>query len=496
MRSTSLALTLTITLAAGCNARESAPAPSPVAAPTAAPAGAIAPPAQGATVTAPAAPVWVVYARIVAKQPREVAAILEDGTRPMARLSRPGVDSTFAGVLAGHRVLVAAHGPDGAITAIDQVSADGSGRREIAALPKGRYAKVLRAETDGGATVVELARADAPTVVDVVAIGAGAGPVTVGESARLVAVADGRVGFVARGGLQSARMDGGDVRALGGEDGQDRVVEARGARVLMTLHGSGAGDVRLTDLAGAHVDVGAAGVDDRAVGFAGEGHLILTRTAGGKRQLVAVGIDGKGERALTPADVDASPAAVAPSGDVLFTRADGALAVAPLAGGAMRVIDPAPGADAHVAKIVGDRAFTIGSGPTGGLLRASKLDGSATTELCNQPLWLPFFGTVTADGRAIFYRALAGRPDGGLLYSVKLDGTDLRPVGSVARDADGTDLGAPADQDFEAVTPAGRVVLEAELQGTSSHLFVSGGGADAHRISDREHARFAALTRP
>lgn len=487
-----LALGTALSLVVGCNG-SAAPAPTSEPAATL---GALVTPMQTATAVTPRAPVSIVYARLVASEPRQVAAILEDGSRPAARLSRPGVDSTFAGVLSGDRVLVAAHSEDASLVAIDLVSADGSGRRELGALRKGLYSKVIRAEADGEVAVVELARVGAPATSDVVALRAGSAPVTLGQAATLVTVAAGRVALLAGGTVKSVKLDGSEVRVLGGADRQDKVIEVRGSRVLLTLHASGAGDVRIADLDGSHVDIGTAGIDERAVGFAGDAQVVLTRAANGKRQIVAVGLDGKGERALSPADADAAPASLAPNGDVLYIKTTGELALAPLSGGQHRVLDAAPGAQARVAKIVGDRAFSVGIGPAGGLLRTSKLDGSGATELCNEPLWTPFFSAATGDGRVLFYRALAGRPDGGQLYSVRLDGGDLQPIGSSTRDADGTALGPPRDQDFEAVTPSGRIVLEAELQGTASHLFVSAGGADARRISDREHAKFAALTRP
>jgi hypothetical protein len=496
MRSSSL-LALALVLA-GCNAREAGPSPAPSPTPTPAPeaAGAVVAPGAKGTAVAPAAPVSIVFARLVGNAPREVAAALEDGSRGAVTLSRPGVDSTFAGALSAHRVLVAAHDAGGALASIDVVRADGAGRRELGALPKGRYAKVLRAEEDGAVVVLELAHADAPTVTDIVAVRAGEAPVTVAPRATLVAVHDGRVAYLERGALKSAATSGREVRALGGDDHDDRVVEARDGRLLVTLHASGAGDVRVTDLAGRHVDVGAPGVDDRAVGFAPGDRVVFSRVAAGKRVLFAMGADGHAERALTPADLDAEPAAVTPSGDVLLFRPEGALALAPVDGGPLRVLDVAPGADARVVKVLAGHVFTLAEAPAGAALRAAKLDGSGATDLCNKPLWRPYFGTVTSDGRAIFYRTLAGQPDGGLLFSVKLDGTDLRPVGSAPRDGAGNALGVPADQDFEAITPQGRVVLEAELQGTASNLFTSAGGADATRVSDHAHARFAGLTRP
>src|SRR5439155_1059563 len=59
-----------------------------------------------------------------------------------------------------------------------------------------------------------------------------------------------------------------------------------------------------------------------------------------------------------------------------------------------------------------------------------------------------------------FHRALAGQLEGGQVFSVNLDGSDLQALGT---DVAG-DLLPPADQDFEAITPACRVIFEAEFE--------------------------------
>jgi hypothetical protein len=133
-------------------------------------------------------------------------------------------------------------------------------------------------------------------------------------------------------------------------------------------------------------------------------------------------------------------------------------------------------------------------GTSGYSLRTAKLDGSGAAQLCAEPLWKPFFSAVTSDGRAVFYRALLGQLEGGALYSVKLDGTDLKPMGNHVVNPDGTAYSRRLeDQDFEAITPAGRVVFEAEFAETSSHLLLGDGGPRGQRIVDREDLKFAAL---
>ncbi len=473
---------LTLVLVAGC--KDDAP-PAPVAPPSTGPTPSL------ALGKAPASIVFTSYGK---ESQREVLAALEDGSRAPVRLSRPDTVSSFAAALPGRRVLVAAHAADGAIAALDDVSVDGSDRRELGAWPAGRWKKVLQAKADGDAAALVLTRADAPEKTELVAVRSGAAPVVLAEGATLVAAAAGRVAYVTAGKLSSAKLDGSDVRPLGGDDGQDQVMEVRGDRLLLTLHAGGAGDVRVVRIDGSErADLGAPADDDRGIAFATDDRIVLAHGPAGHRVLAAAGVDGKGEVALTPADGDAQAVAIAPGGDVVFTDAAGALRAVAAAGGATRLLDAGAGTPVKSAKVAGGRVFFSG-GSTGHALRTAKLDGSGATELCAEPTWLPFFSALTPGDRVVFYRALAGQLEGGRLYTVKLDGSDRRPLGEAVVNRDGTPFAnAPEDQDFEAVTPSGRVVLEAEFEGIASHLLVSDGDPGARRLADQGNVKFAAI---
>ena len=83
------------------------------------------------------------------------------------------------------------------------------------------------------------------------------------------------------------------------------------------------------------------------------------------------------------------------------------------------------------------------------------------------------------------------------MFSVKLDGSDDRPVGITVTGADGKALPeGPLDQDFEAMTPTGRVILESEFASTGggSQLVVGSAGSEAAQmLSGATHVRFKAL---
>jgi hypothetical protein len=456
-----------------------------------------------------AAPATIVFAANGAH--REVYAVPEDGSRPAARLSTDGVDGVVAGVLADKRVLVASLGKGNSLTELALVSLDGATRSPLGALPEGRYAKASRALGDGPVAAIEVARLDAPGTADVFALG-GAAPVVIATNARLISVASGRIAYVTNGKLKSARADGSDERGLGGTSGKDDVVDARADRILLTTHAEGPGDVRLAHIDGsAPIDVGAAFFDERAIGFSGA-RVLFTRGAPGERAILSVGLDGAGEITVADAALDAealmhgafAEAVTTPWIDartthpldrgVLFTSKSGALYLGVPGGGAPTLLDAAASAHVRDARLDGEHAFYV----VGSALRRARLDGRGTATLCDEPAWQPFFSAVTtsatSESRVVFYRTLAGQLEGGKLFSVKLDGTDRKPVGVDVRDPDGKPHGeAPEDQDFEAITPQGRVLLEAEFEGVESHLLLGAGGIDAQRITAHTKVKLAAL---
>ena len=475
-------LGLALGLVLGCSSgdrrpRDEAPAPLPSPAP--------APAASGPSLAS------VVFA---ARDTQELFAVAEDGSQPL-RLSREGARAAFAGVLPGRRVLYGVRAADASLASLESVGVDGTARQDLGALPPGRFSRIAALRHHRRALALELGRAAEPGKTDVVVVRAGQAPVVVAEDASLAALAGGRVAYGAGGTLASAALDGSDVRTLGAGDGQDRLVEARGGRLLVTLHANGLGDVRIVKLDGSErVDLGTPEADDRAFGFAGDTRAILTHGTDAARSVAVVGVDGSSERSLA---VGASPALVTAAGELLFGDDAGSLRAVALAEGAGRLLDASAGKKLTGAREVGDRVFFVG-GMTGLELRTARLDGHGAVALCAQPGWQPFFGGVTAEGRAVFYRALAGQLEGGRLFSVKLDGTDLQPFGETVQNPDGSPFTTPlADQDFEAVTPAGRVIFEAEFQETEAHLLVGtpgdDGGQRARRLVDRDDLRFVAL---
>lgn len=435
----------------------------------------------------------IVYTSYGTDGSRAIYAVPEDASAAPVRVSRPGGSAVFAGCLPGRRVIVAALGADGSLTDVDVVGAEGDGRATLGTLPAGRWKTVDGAKVDGDVVALELGRLDASGKSDVVALRSGTAPVVLAENATLVGAAAGRIAFKTAGSLKSVRATGGDAVDLGGGDGQDHVLEVRGDRLLVTLHDGGSGDVRIVRFDGSDkVDLGTPTTDDRAFAFAGSAGVVTTRATPTGRRVLVTGVDGQGERAVSPAGVDATPLSVTPEGDVLFGDT-GALRIAPADGGAARTLDAAAGSSIHFGAVVDDRAFFTG-GEKGGELRTAKLDGSGATQLVGEPTWLSYFSTRTPGGRVVFYRALIGQVEGGRLYSVALDGTDRQPVAEHLVQRDGSPLDrVPADQDFEAVTPSGRVVLEAEFDGTASHLLVTPGSRDGRRIADQTNVKFAAL---
>jgi hypothetical protein len=108
---------------------------------------------------------------------------------------------------------------------------------------------------------------------------------------------------------------------------------------------------------------------------------------------------------------------------------------------------------------------------------------------------MPFASAVTSDGRVIFHRTLAGQPEGGQVYSVRLDGSELGQIGGQVTLGSTGGPQAPSDQDFEALTPSGRVILEAEFEGIvgSQLLAAAPDDLEATRLTGLTSVRFAAL---
>jgi hypothetical protein len=293
------------------------------------------------------------------------------------------------------------------------------------------------------------------------------------------AVLDGATSSTAIGRLRSVKLDGTSPVQLGGGDGEDRVAEVRDGTILLTVHAGGLGDVKTVRLDGtAALDYGFVITDEIAFGFAGE-RVVFAR--GGA--VLSAGPAGD-ERLYGPG----APVAIGPAGQVLIATAGGAL-VSYAPDGTSSAIDPTGGANARVAKWLDGRVVYTCDGTLSRSLRIARLDGGGATTLVEKERWLPYFAAV-AQGRVAFHRSLIADPEGGAMFSVKLDGTDLAPLGSAVIPLDGTTHPALSDQDFEAVTPSGRLVLEAESEGVLGAQLII---ANADSLSARELTPFGAL---
>lgn len=499
MRSTLVLAASSVLLAAlmGCDSKGTAPSttPSPTAAPK--------PTQEAAPVADRAAPSGVVRvpAMVVFAgregSTRTVGAVIEDGGKPSVALSAAGVDTTFASAISARRALLVEHAEGGSIAGLVAVRATDGSRADLGRLPAGQYHAVEKTLEVGGAIVVELSRAERAgnAAHDVMVLRPGAEPKLLAATAKLAAAAGERIAIVVKGNLSSVKLDGTGSIALGGGDGHDEVVEARGDRILLTTHAGPGGDVRLARIDGGAVDLGTPGAEEKAVAITESSRVVYLRKTAGGAVLVSAGLDGTGESVLTAPELDARPFHVA--GDqIFFGGAGGALRAVSATQGAPIVLDPAAGKNVRVGAIGGGRIVYASDTPQWPALRAAALDGSGVTSLVEEPPAIPFFSGLMPDGRVVYYRALAGQIDGGRMFSVKLDGSDRRPIGTAVTGTDGKPMPAgPLDQDFEVITPSGRVILESEFEASGGSQLLVGAAdkAAATILPGASHVRFTAL---
>jgi hypothetical protein len=410
-------------------------------------------------------------------------------------LSAAGVDTTFAAVIAGRRALLVEHAADASIAALVAVRGDATARVSFGRLPAAEYAVVKQAKPAGDGAVVELGRTGLD-VSDVFALQPGALPRLLAAGSTLVAVSADRVAVSTGGNLRSMKFDGSATVALGPGDGHDKVADVKEDRILMTTHAGVSGDVRVVGIDGSSpVEVGMPNVDETAVSLAAQRIVFVRKTAAGAT-LVTTAIDGKDERTVTPAALDATPIQVTCDGEILFGNPMGALyAVGVTGGGAPRLLDATAGTNLQIGTVQGGTVVYRCDTPHWPALRTVKLDGTGLVSLVESLPQVPFFAALT-DGRVVYYRSLSGQLEGGAIFSVKLDGTDVRPLGTTIAAADGTPLpSGPLDQDFEGVTPSGRLILESEFASMSgSHLVIAAGDHDgAKLLPGASQVRFAAL---
>jgi hypothetical protein len=493
-----VALVLGVSASAGCKSKDAAP-PGPESVATSTPASPSVgdSPAPTSTSTAPTAPPSFVVYTGAAGAIRTVGATIEDGSAPPVTLSSSGVDTTFAGVLpSGRRALLVEHKADKTIDSVVAVRGDGTARSSFGALPAGKYAALKQVRSEGEVVVVEASRAGSEAVTDVLALRAGAPVRVLAADSTLVAADAKRAAVMTAGNLRGITLDGATTTALGGGDGHDRVAEVKDARILLTVHTPTGDDVRTISLDGASpIAFGKPDADETAFAFGGGTRVVFVRKSGaGQASLVSAALTGKDEQVLTAPAADVSPVQVTAAGDVLYRQAAGMLAVSMNGGAAPRVLDPAVGTNIQIGAVQDGLVVYRSDSPNGPALRAVKLDGTGLKVLCEGVPNIPFFAGMTSSGRVVYYRALSGQQEGGRLFSIKTDGSDLRPIGTGVPGPDGKPM-IVADQDFEARTPAGRLILESEfITNGGSQLVVASHDTDSAKLlAGASHVRFAAL---
>jgi hypothetical protein len=477
----------------GCTAKSAAPAPAATAAPS--PTTAAASPARAVLSPIAVTPAIVLYTGKI-DGTRTIGATPEDASTPPVVLSAAGVDTSFAAVLAGRRALLVEHAADTSIASLVAVRGDGGARVSFGRLPAAQYAVVKQAKSAGDGAIVELGRTGLD-VSDVFALQPGAAPRLLAAGSTLVAVAADRVAVSTGGNLRSMKLDGSATVALGPGDGHDQVADVKGDRILVTTHAGASGDVRVIGIDGSNpVDVGTPNVDETAVSIAAQRIVFVRKTAAGAT-IVTTAIDGKDEQTVAPLVLNATPIQVTADGQILFGNPMGALyAVGVTADSAPRLLDATAGTNVQIGTVQGGTVVYRCDTPHWPALRAVKLDGTGLVSLVETLPQVPFFASLTADGRVVYYRSLSGQLEGGAIFSVKLDGTDVRPLGTTIAAADGTALpSGPLDQDFEGVTPSGRLILESEFATMSgSQLLVAAADHDgAKLLPGASQVRFAAL---
>ena len=492
-----VALLLSVFVAAACKSKDGAP-PGPEAVATGTPASPTVGgnPAATATSAAPTAPPSFVVYTGSSGAIRSVGATLEDGSAPPVALSSSGVDTTFAGVISGRRALLVEHKADKAIDAVIAVRGDGAARTSLGSLPAAKYAALKQVRSVDDVVVVEASRVGSETTTDVLVLRAGAAPRVLAVDSTLVAADAKRAAVMTSGNLRSLALDGSATTPLGGGDGHDRVAEVKDSRILLTVHATTSDDVRTIGIDGnSPIAFGQPDLDESAFAFAAGTRVVFVRkNADGLAALVSAAATGKDEQVLTSPAADVAPIQVTATGDVLYRAAGAMLAVSVNGGGAARVLDPAAGTNIQIGVVQDGLVVYRSDSPNGPALRVVKLDGTGRQSLCEGVPQIPFFAGMTSSGRVVYYRALAGQQEGGRLFSIKTDGSDLRPIGTGVAGADGKPM-AVANQDFEARTPAGRLILESEfITNGGSQLVVASHDTDtAKLLAGASHVRFAAL---
>jgi hypothetical protein len=409
---------------------------------------------------------------------RGVVAVAEDGSHGAITLSQPGIKTQFVTALPAHRALLAEYNADQSIARLVSIATDATDRRVVAELPPAAYQNAFRVLPAGDALVVALVANGQEGPADIFVIRGGAA-LQVAQGAQLVAADSYRVAYLAGGNLSSVAFDGSTILALGGGDGQDRIAEVGRGRILMTIHG---GDVRLVDLFGRATTI-ATPETETAFGLTPQDRIVFTRGSA----VVSSASDGSDERVV---NADATPVAIVADGRVVVRTSTGAL----VADGV--VIDPHVDS-ARSLQVAGSMAVYVAGDAGSSEIRSAHMDGSGVVTIYVQDLAQLSISALTSDGRVVFTVPNVGDPDqvsGGFLFSARLDGSDVSRIGTHVATATGASI--PIDQDFEAVTPSGRLVFEVEYKtgGVASQIAVGAAAStSAQQISQAPGARFAGL---
>ncbi len=283
-----------------------------------------------------------------------------------------------------------------------------------------------------------------------------------------VGAANGRViSSVSAGGLTdlwSARVDGGDARAISATAGSDELVlVGPGGRLVIQVASPETGTdlVAMDADGGGKVTLAATAVGETALAVAGDRLLFSVTGPAGELWLRTVRLDGTGGAALAePPGADAILSALTAGGQAVVTAFTAAgereVHAVPVAGGPATPLWVEAGVEKVVAGVTPQGQVIVAARPAGGGqddLYAVPADGSAPpVPVAASPDHETFAG-VTPDGRLLYQRTVG--PQDLDLHLVRADGT-----------ADTAIAPSAAVELLDAVADDGRLVLR-RVQGAN-----------------------------
>jgi hypothetical protein len=378
------------------------------------------------------------------------------------------------------QVVYALVADDASITSLRKVSVDGTADVALAELPAATWTNPAGAwQTQDGTLIVQLSHLDG-SGASLLAVGGGNASVL--ADGRFLAVAGNRVAYLANatsvtspaGDVRSVGADGNANLALGGGDADDLFHGVSGDKLIFTAHHTATTpELRIAGIDGVST---LARAGSKGLLFS-EGSIVASRSDAFEK----IGLD-----------LHVQPLPLLSGAQVLALLPDGRVAAFVKGAGVMangQVLD-ARAADAALAPhLFGDRLVYTLNDSTGSYLRSAKIDGSGATALAEGHGQQLLFEAELPFGRVLFYRTKATEP-GGWLSTVSVAGGGESLVGD-----DITGTRKAADQDFEGLTRAGRLVFEAELtEGTKPRLFVVEGSGEIRGLtSDGSSATLSAV---